>query len=44
MEFHDYPLEACFLMRDKKEVAPDVRGGREKLGRVKGGEHNRDIL
>lgn len=35
---HHYFLEVCFLRRDRKGADPDRRGGREKLGGVKGGE------
>ena len=29
-------MPVCFLMRGRKGVDPDERGGREELGRIKG--------
>lgn len=42
--FHYFLQPVCFLMRDRKEVDPDGRGGNEKCGGVEGGENIWDIL
>lgn len=41
--FSCYPLEACyFLMRDRKGMKPEGRGGTER--RKERGNYNQDIL